>query len=199
MEKSSDGKWKYWYETDESGRKKLLAVKKIKMKYSYKPLPKNVTIGKSNIHGLGLFAVTDIPKGFDLGVSHYQLEEAHAIRTPLGGFINHSKTPNCTIKLKWDVADFNIDVYEEINSYLAIENKEVIKSLFKKFMDKVYSLYHLYPTQDIAEGEELTLDYTKEWSKIANKVELYLDKYRKYASKEEQDMIFDFENIQFVD
>lgn len=30
VEKSSDGKWKYWYETDESGRKKLLAVKRLK-------------------------------------------------------------------------------------------------------------------------------------------------------------------------
>lgn len=169
------------------------------MIYSYKPLPKVVTISKSNIHGLGLFATTNIPEKHDLGISHYQIEESHVIRTPLGGFINHSKTPNCTIKLKWDVEDFNINAYEELLTYTFKEEKEEINDLFKKFLDKVYSLYHLYTIKDIQEGEELTLDYTKEWVKIANKIELRLDKYTKYTNKEEQDLAFDPENIKFVD
>lgn len=169
------------------------------MIYSYKPLPKTVTIDKSNIHGLGLFATVDIPEKYDLGVSHYRIEESHIIRTPLGGFINHSKTPNCIIKLKWDVEDFNINVYEELLQYRFKEEKGKIKELFKKFLDKVYSLYHLYTINDIQKGEELTLDYTKEWIKIANKIELGLDKYSKYTNKEEQDLVFDPENIKFID
>ncbi len=59
----------------------------------YFPLPKCLTIKQSPIHGLGLFAVEDIEQGVDLGKSHY-LIEGDLIRTPLGGFINHSDTPN---------------------------------------------------------------------------------------------------------
>ena len=63
----------------------------------YKPLPESVTIKDSAIHGQGLFAVEDIPQGTDLGISHIfavGFKDNH-IRTPLGGFINHSDTPNC--------------------------------------------------------------------------------------------------------
>tara|TARA_B100002051_G_C16201800_1_gene376958 strand:- start:8 stop:340 length:333 start_codon:yes stop_codon:yes gene_type:complete len=64
----------------------------------YKPLPDNVTIKKSDIHGLGLFAVEDISAGYEFGITHYT--DIHplpvpAIRTPLGGFYNHSENPNC--------------------------------------------------------------------------------------------------------
>ena len=63
----------------------------------YKPLPESVTIKDSAIHGQGLFAVEDIPHGTDLGITHIfavGFKDNH-IRTPLGGFINHSDTPNC--------------------------------------------------------------------------------------------------------
>tara|TARA_R110001592_G_scaffold153234_1_gene381490 strand:+ start:291 stop:614 length:324 start_codon:yes stop_codon:yes gene_type:complete len=63
---------------------------------SYRPLPKEVTINKSNVDGLGLFAVEDITKDTVLGVSHVTNSnfENGYIRTPLGGFVNHSKEPN---------------------------------------------------------------------------------------------------------
>ena len=38
---------------------------------TYRPLPNNVTIKKSNIEGLGLFAVENIRKGKVLGLTHY--------------------------------------------------------------------------------------------------------------------------------
>ena len=60
----------------------------------YYPLPKFLTIKDSGIHGLGLFATEDIPKGTKLGYSHYVLGK-ETIRTPLGGFYNHSDYPNC--------------------------------------------------------------------------------------------------------
>ena len=63
----------------------------------YRPLPPYLTIKPSSVEGLGLFAVEPIKKSTKLGVSH--VADVHFIngyiRTPLGGFINHSNTPNC--------------------------------------------------------------------------------------------------------
>ena len=62
----------------------------------YKPLPKCVEIRNSPIHGYGLFAKTPIKKGKHLGISHVYAPgfEGGYLRTPVGGFINHSDTPN---------------------------------------------------------------------------------------------------------
>ena len=65
----------------------------------YRPLPDSLTIMPSKIEGLGLFALKKIPASKSLGMTHYYLpgEPNDQIRTPLGGFINHSDTPNCEI------------------------------------------------------------------------------------------------------
>ena len=39
-------------------------------KTTWRPLPDFLTIKESKIEGLGVFATRDIPKGFDLGISH---------------------------------------------------------------------------------------------------------------------------------
>lgn len=65
----------------------------------YRPLPHFLTIRDSPIDGLGLFAVSFIPKDTDLGMSHVmdlRFPDSF-IRMPLGGFFNHSTKPNCTI------------------------------------------------------------------------------------------------------
>ena len=62
-------------------------------KKTYQPLPNSLHIGDSKIHGQGLIAKENIPNGTDLGVSHYRKGD-DVIRTPLGGFINHSEEPN---------------------------------------------------------------------------------------------------------
>ena len=68
----------------------------------YKPLPESLTIKQSGINGLGVFADQKIMQGTNLGMSHIKLDD-QIIRTPLGGFINHSNTPNCTkAELKGD-------------------------------------------------------------------------------------------------
>ena len=59
----------------------------------YKPLPESVTIKQSGIDGLGLFAKEGIAQGTNLGTTHIKIDK-EIIRTPLGGFINHSNTPN---------------------------------------------------------------------------------------------------------
>ena len=66
----------------------------------YKPLPNYLTIKKSNIEGLGLFSLSAIEKGKKIGITHIFNEsfENNYIRTPLGGFINHSNNPNCKLK-----------------------------------------------------------------------------------------------------
>ena len=65
----------------------------------YRSLPDFLTINKSYIHGLGIFATQGIPPNIDLGISHIRNSVGHFennyIRTPLGGFINHSAKPNC--------------------------------------------------------------------------------------------------------
>ena len=61
---------------------------------TYKPLPENLIIKQSPIEGLGLFALEDIEAGHTLGLSHLKIE-GELIRTPLGGFYNHSENPNC--------------------------------------------------------------------------------------------------------
>ena len=63
----------------------------------YTPLPKEVTIKNSAVHGLGLYAIVDIPAGHVLGITHVKDDRfKHGyIRTPLGGFFNHSDEPNC--------------------------------------------------------------------------------------------------------
>ena len=64
----------------------------------YKPLPNGITIKKSPINGLGLFATEDIPTNTLLGIIHIPIKgEKHGyFRTPLGGFGNHSDDPNCS-------------------------------------------------------------------------------------------------------
>ena len=60
---------------------------------NYRPLPDCLTIKSSNIEGLGLFATTDIEKNTVLGISHILYQKEY-IRTPLGGFVNHSEDSN---------------------------------------------------------------------------------------------------------
>jgi len=63
----------------------------------YRPLPDYLTIKPSEIEGLGLFTLKDLEEDKSLGMTHLyrHSEPNHYLRTPLGGFINHSKEPNC--------------------------------------------------------------------------------------------------------
>ena len=63
----------------------------------YRPLPLYLTIKPSSVEGLGLFTKEPVKKSTNLGISHVfdKFWENGYIRTPLGGFINHSSTPNC--------------------------------------------------------------------------------------------------------
>ena len=101
----------------------------------YKPLPDGLTVNISAIEGLGLFTESFVKKGTNFGVSHMKMN-GMLIRTPFGGFINHSNTPNCT----------------KSRYFMTNENDIKIKH--------DYTRYDLVALEDIAEGEELTLKYT---------------------------------------
>ena len=78
-------------------------------RFYYEPLPESLTIGDSNIDGLGLFATEDIDEDEDLGATHIKVPMISGfIRTPLGGFINHSEDPNCELILTQDWDDYRV-------------------------------------------------------------------------------------------
>jgi len=87
---------------------------------TYRPLPDSLTIMPSKIEGLGLFALKKIEKDKALGVTHYykESEPNNYIRTPLGGFINHSDTPNCALytigSKKYLIPEKDIEPLEEL-------------------------------------------------------------------------------------
>lgn len=62
---------------------------------TYKALPNCLHVKDSPVAGQGLFATQDIPDDVYLGISHVVVDE-DIMRTPLGGFVNHSDHPNCT-------------------------------------------------------------------------------------------------------
>ena len=105
----------------------------------YKALPDYLTIDKSKIHGLGLFATEDIGKDTNLGISHVKNTsgkfEDNYVRTPLGGSINHSDDPNC-IKFIPDVV-VAPDVKVSLPDYMSLKT-----------------------IRKIRRGEELTVTYT---------------------------------------
>lgn len=97
--------------------------------YNYSPLPGNLELKESKIHGLGIHSTQEIHPGEILGMSHIKVG-SQLIRTPLGGYLNHSDEPNCRI-MRWNRG----------------ENTE----------------YDLVTMDYIDVGEELTLDYNREY------------------------------------
>ena len=76
-------------------------------KMYYKPLPDYIEIGKSPIEGFGLFAVEDIEKDTDVGMSHMKVPIIQGyVRTPIGGFLNHADDFNCQLSLEFDWDDY---------------------------------------------------------------------------------------------
>ena len=100
------------------------------MNEMYKPLPESLTIKQSGINGLGLFADQKIMQGTNFGMSHLKIGDT-IFRTPLGGFINHSNTPNCA------------------KAELLMKNDSFD-----------YKKWNLIALKNIKKGEELTLQYT---------------------------------------
>ena len=110
-------------------------IKNGKRKKMYKPLPDSLEIKSSSIEGQGLFAKENIGARTALGVTHIKVG-SQIIRTPLGGFINHSDDANC------------------VKSSTFITNNSDVK------IKQDYKQWNLFTTKEIKAGEELTLEYT---------------------------------------
>ena len=96
----------------------------------HKPLPKELRLGFSKIHDIGVFAKEKIPMATNFGMTHFQIGK-NLIRTPLGGFLNHSDDPNC----------------EKVKLYFKSDKGDFTK-------------WNLVTIKDIKAKEELTLTYT---------------------------------------
>ena len=82
----------------------------------YKPLPDSITIKESPIEGLGLFATEKINAHALIGIIHHPKNKSEDgyIRTPLGGFGNHSDDPNCNKILMEKSGDWWIGASKDI-------------------------------------------------------------------------------------
>ena len=83
---------------------------------AYHPLPSGLTVAESGISGQGVFTTRRLVAGTELGISHWRVDK-ELIRTPLGGFINHSDEPNCVrnqIRIKPGFDKWNLTVIEDI-------------------------------------------------------------------------------------
>jgi len=88
---------------------------------TYRPLPDYLVIKDSPINGQGIFTTEKIENNTLIGEIHYPRKKSKDgyIRTPLGGFGNHSDDPNCNKILMedgswWIGAKRDIEPSEEI-------------------------------------------------------------------------------------
>ena len=126
----------------------------------YRPLPDGLTIKHSPIEGLGLFTEVNIKKNTFIGVTHIRDEqfENKYIRTPLGGFYNHSDNPNIQRmvtnvlpKLKFGDPAPNPDEQSEVKN-IEGSREHLYPNVYARFM-------YLVTIKDIKVGEELAANY----------------------------------------
>jgi len=110
---------------------------------SYRPLPENVKLGASDIDDMGLFANKNIERGHNFGMSHLEVG-TQLIRTPLGGFLNHSEHPNCT----------------KVRLLLTRQQWNQRPNLSNEHYNIDFRKWDVITLKDIKEGEELTVKYT---------------------------------------
>ena len=126
----------------------------------YRPLPEFLTIKQSPIEGLGLYATKDIGANCFIGLTHIRdgdFENGY-IRTPLGGFYNHSNEPNVRKvvsdqlpKLKnGDLIDLSLDMSKIADGKASRDN------LYPQVEGKYMFLVSI---KEIKAGDELTSNY----------------------------------------
>ena len=130
----------------------------------YRPLPKGLTIKNSVIEGLGLFATENIKKHSFIGVTHIRDEqfENKYIRTPIGGFYNHSDHPN-VIRMVSDVLpklNFGDQVDPTKSRQELDKDENNVENSFFHLQEKSDAKYmFLITVKDIKTGEEIKANY----------------------------------------
>jgi hypothetical protein len=121
---------------------------------NYNPLPKELCIRDSFIHGIGIFLKEDINPDVHFYINYFEnikqyithivikrinscdeLSIKKIYRSPLGGFINHSTNPNCTMRK---------------------QDKPIISG------DYEITEYYLDPLRLLKKDEEVTINYLNE-------------------------------------
>ncbi len=130
----------------------------------YRPLPEQLTIKNSPIEGLGLFATKDIKKHSFIGVTHVRDEqfENKYIRTPIGGFYNHSNEPNVIRMVSDSLPKLNFgDIVDPTKSTQEIKKGENnVENSFYHLQEKSDAKYmFLITVRDIKADEEITANY----------------------------------------
>ena len=95
------------------------------------------------VNSISKSAKEKIEKGTNLGMSHLKLG-SRIIRTPLGGFLNHSEKPNC------------------FKTKLRFTNED------EPDLKHTYTVWNLVTIKDLKVDEELTVKY--EWYKPVERV-----------------------------
>ena len=126
----------------------------------YKPLPNSLTIKKSPIEGLGLYATEDIKANSFIGLTHIQDKdfENGYIRTPLGGFYNHSNNPNVR-RVVSDVLpkmQCGNPIDETLDATKIPDGEASRENLYPKVEGKYMFIVSI---RDIKSGEEITANY----------------------------------------
>ena len=130
----------------------------------YRPLPDGLTIKNSPIEGLGLFSNIDIKVNSFIGVTHIRDEqfENKYIRTPIGGFYNHSNDPT-VIRMVSDVLPklkFGDFVDTDINTKKLKDGKNDRENMYYNLHEKSDAKYmFMVAIKDIKAGEELAANY----------------------------------------
>ena len=130
----------------------------------YKPLPKQLTIKKSPIEGLGLYATENIKKNSYIGVTHVRDEqfENKYIRTPLGGFYNHSNEPTVMrmVSNMLPTLNFGDPIDTKAKTKRFDENDTNRENMYYNLSEKPDAKYmFMVSIKDIKSGEELTANY----------------------------------------
>ncbi len=126
----------------------------------YKPLPSCLTIKKSPIEGLGLYATKNIKANSFIGLTHIQDNnfENGYIRTPLGGFYNHSNEPNLRRVVSDTLPKLQCGdlIDESLDATKIPDGKASRENLYPKVEGKYMFIISI---RHINAGEELTANY----------------------------------------
>ena len=126
----------------------------------YRPLPDGLTIKNSPIEGLGLFSTVDIKINTFIGVTHIRDEQFDNkyIRTPLGGFYNHSNNPNVVRMISNELPKLKFgDIFNGVQGIYQIPEKDMNRETDTPKTEPSYM--YLVSIRAIKINEEITANY----------------------------------------
>ena len=126
----------------------------------YKPLPACLTIKKSPIEGLGLYATKEIKENTFIGLTHIKDKdfENGYIRTPLGCLYNESNEPNVRRVVSDSLPKFTCcNPIDKTLDFSKIPDGEANRENLYPRVEGKYMF--LVSTKDIKAGIELTANY----------------------------------------